>query len=299
MDKVKEKIVELVYNYSAKGKFVDAKFVETVASLIIEAKKIDDYVVDLKYSLGDRIPLLSCYDYATKTVCIDIARELSESFNRVVSEGFMMTEFEKYLKTNLAIVNAIMHEITHAEQYKKCLLGKNDLEKEILELSLERNLFLIRNQDKINEISENKKDYMFFLRECLNDDIYYVSSPSERMANLKALELEKMIGHELVLPESKKIGEYVDLRYLKGQRLGYQDFSPTAFIMSVHNVGKKGFELTDEDLDMIKCCVQCNKMSTENNCTLDEKLYYGLPINMVETEILDRKERKLSRRLFS
>ena len=130
MEKVKEKIVELVYNYSAKGKFADAKFVETVASLIIEVKKIDDYVVDLKYGLGDRIPLLSCYDYATKTVCIDIARELSESFNRVVSEGFMMTEFEKYLKINLAIVNAIMHEITHAEQYKKCLLGKNDLEKD-------------------------------------------------------------------------------------------------------------------------------------------------------------------------
>lgn len=293
---LEDSLKKLVYDYSIKGKYADKKFVEQIIILFVNEKKLEDYVKNYKFEKNPTKDCLSGYNFSDKTIFVNIKKEINHSLSRIKNEKLNNTNFERILKVNIHVVNAVIHELTHAYQYKKCLTGNSDLEKRLLELALERNLYVIRLNGKVDTVSDNMCNYLSMLDDVRNDECYYTSLPSERMANLAALKMEK----DLVkgLSNSSNILNYYDLRYLKGQQLGYGEVAPTTFVMTINNILKKEFNLKYESVNFEENEKLCRELSKKYNCSLDDKLYYGFPITEEEKLQIKEKEKILLRKLF-
>ena len=291
MSIVETKLLKLVYDYSINYKYADQNFIYEVISLLGDG--LSDYIktIDNK-SLNSSS--FCFYNIENKTVSIDILKEVEYELLRIRLEGLPNSKYEVFLKVNLSVVNAIAHELEHARQYKKCLEGATDLESKLLESAYEKNLFLLRNGQPS---SEDRLVYFKALAQTEGETIYYTSSPSERMAKIRGLEYEKLLGNSLVSDACSSIGDYTNLRYIRGQKLGYTgECAPTPFFELIKDTIRvsSGLKIKASNYDALE--YKYDKMG--RNLTLDEKLYYGFPISISESDEINRRTIDLQKKLI-
>ena len=292
MDLLKNELTKLVYDYSIKRKYADGRFIDKVVALCINEFDINDYVRKC-----ETMPIEDKYTYAgysieTRKITIDISSCIISAIDRIESEkkqNIKSSEFLKYVKVNLNLINGIIHELAHAYQYKKCIEGEDSLEKRILELTLDRNIRVLNDE----KLSLKEIAYYKALDVISHDDLYYTATPSERMANLKGLEFENDISLLLPSKEKDNLDYYTELRLLLGQMQAYRDASPTAFIDYVNEMMKEKYGLPSGKKDMKEVEKFYNRLAIENNLSLNERIFLGLPIDKVDRNKIDKKINKL------
>ena len=296
MEQLKNELVKLVYDYSINRKYADGKFVDKALLLCINTFEINDYVRKFEAMPIEDKDTYAGYSIETKKVTIDIYSCITSAIDRVESEKKQTetSEFLKYVKVNLNVINGIIHELTHACQYKKCIEGPDSLEKRILELTLDRNIRVLKGEKlSIEEIA-----YYKALDIIAHDELYYTATPSERIANLKGLEFENDISLLLPSKEKDNLDYYTELRLLLGQMQAYRDASPTAFIDYVNEMMKEKYGLPSGKKDMKEVEKFYNRLAIENNLSLNERIFLGLPIDKVDRNKIDKKINKLRNRII-
>ena len=278
--KLIDELTKLVYDYSINKKFADEKFIMRTIDLCAHSFEVTDYVKNCEVrNIADQ-NVDAGYDVEKKTVVIDQSSLIHSGIAQIEEDklnGYPSSEFMTYVKVNLAFVDAIVHELTHAKQYKKCLDNEQTLERELLELSMVKNLYKLRKQP----ITLDKKLYFQELDKNYRDKIYFEALPNERMANIRGLEFERSISK--LLPEQKKenIEAYTELNLLNGKVAGYKDICPTTFIKYIDDFHRSRFGLRYGDPDISR--IEEMYKNKAKGLTLDERLYLGLPVE--ETEI--------------
>ena len=188
---------------------------------------------------------------------------------------------EKILEVNLMLMSDIVHELSHAIQFKKALSKDDDLESTLIRISFEHLLL-----QKSNECSDEKvKEYISSLVSLyeLSYD-FYSATPAERMANINAVELEKDIICQPVFKASKIAKEYEKLKYLQAQtrdyKLSFESNSPTINFINMRNIAMQISGYNSRLYDKTELISKLKRFS--KIMKLEEKLYYGLNINNEE-----------------
>ena len=285
MDELKKELYKIVYEYSIEEKIADKVFIERVLDLCINAFNVNEYILDRKIEEynGNKY-IQTGYNINEKTVYFNLESIKNDGLNQVLKskeKGIKSNTFLDYFKINSNFLNAIIHEIMHAYQYKKCLRNDNDLETEILKISLERNLEAIKKE----KITMQKNWYYMQLDKQYNTvEPYREACPSERMADIKAFEFERDIS-KLVVPSKKlNIVEYNELKLLNIKMNGYQECAPTTFVTLINEILKDNVGLPYKTIDMFEIEEMYRKLSQEHNLSLDERIWLGLPITEEEKE---------------
>ena len=238
MKNFESKLAKLVHDYSIKGKVADENFAYKVLELCLENYNISDYVKEFKLNKKD-IPLKyqGGYNISGKLLVVDIEELVNKTLEELFLDrinGIETTPYLNLVKINTTIVNVIVHEINHACQYKKCLEGKEDIEKNLLELSFQKNLSIIRNE----EISSQKAGYYTLLDMELDREICYIALPSERMANITGLTTVHNICKDLPEKYKGNIDLYNEYILSCAKICAYREYSPTTFITYVNTQAK-------------------------------------------------------------
>lgn len=286
METIKNELATLVYTYSANKKIADKSFTDKVIESYRDAIKVNNYVKDYKYVNYDIAGAVAVYDICNQEVLLNVEGIIDTAKERLQIDeqlGVITSEFNYYAKINLTVVNAIIHELTHASQYKRYIEGPKDLENEILCLSLERNVDVLKK----NYISPQKAFYYKMLDRKFREELYHDALPSERMADIKGLEFESDISKLLDTEDKDNLILYTDLHLLHGKIRGYKGFSPTGFATFVNETLKLQFGLNYEDPDIQQIESRYNALAKENNLSLEERLRLGLPIEKQEEEKLE------------
>lgn len=285
MEKLKNELYKIVYEYSIEEKIADKAFIERALDLCINAFNVSDYVLNRKIGdYNENKYIKTGYSINDRTIYFNLESIKNDGINEIMQDKENKVNssiFLDYFKINLNFLNAIIHEIMHSYQYKKCLENDNDLETEILKISLERNLEAIKKE----KITMQKNWYYMQLDKQYNTvEPYREACPSERMADIKAFEFERDIS-KLVVPSKKlNIVEYNELKLLNIKMNGYQECAPTTFVTLVNEILKDNVGLPCKSTDMFEIEEMYRKLSQEHNLSLDERIWLGLPITEEEKE---------------
>lgn len=288
METIKNELAVLVYTYSANKKIADKSFADKVIELYRDAIKVNDYVKDYKYVNYDIAGAVAVYDICNKEVLLNVEGIIDTARERLQIDeqlGIITSEFNYYAKINLTVVNAIIHELTHASQYKRYIEGPKDLENEILGLSLERNVDVLKK----NYISPQKAFYYKMLDRKFREELYHDALPSERMADIKGLEFENDISKLLKSEDKDALEKYTTLRLLHGKITGYKGFSPTGFVTLVNETLKLQFGLNYGESDIEQIESRYNLIAKEYNLDTEERIRLGLPVEKIELQKIKTK----------
>lgn len=259
---MKERLIKLLYDYSVKGRVVDASLIEEVIDLSVKEKRLKDYVANIQFT-SEKVEtnnglVLASYSRSNKriTLCWPVAMELNlllKKYHR------LFNSFEQSLCYNVFIIKAILHELEHVYQIK--ILNEASNNSKYAQIMRETyNLSSL-------EISSEDESKVF-------DLIYqthYRIIPSERLAEINSgfemLEVLKQI--QAIIPN---LYEFVATVYLEDCLSGYSDKTP----------GEEYFKA-------IKRLNFYNEMkdSTKND-SLRLRLMYGMPISESEKNKLVR-----------
>lgn len=278
MAKLEERLTKLVYDYSSKGKLADGIFIDIALTLGIHDYDIYNYVKSYEID-NSRNYLPTGYSIDKRYIRIDQNALLEDGINRVRQEenvGITSTAFVKNLKVNLSVVSGVINVLSHAVQYKTCLEGPDNIEKEVLELALERNLKLVRKEN----LPPETLGYNMLLDSKYQEEIYYRALPSERMAEINGLEFEKNISKLISDDRKDNLDTYTDWKLVSGQINTYAAQSPTSFIKCINENLKvsTGLPYGETDLDKIEEMYR----EKSKNYSLERRLYLGLPITEEE-----------------
>lgn len=289
MERLKNELTSLVYEYSKNKKYADKKFVDKAIELCINTLEINDYVKEYKHidyymvAGADAV-----YDISTRGVLINTNGLVEASLEKIKDDeknGYTSSEFNHYAKVNLFVINAIVHELTHACQYRRYIEGNKDLENKILGLSLERNIDVLNN----NYISPQKVFYYKTLDRKFKEEIYYKAVPTERMAILKGLEFENDISRLLDTEDKFELEAFTNIRLLYCTIEGYKGCSPTGFVTCVNDTLKAQFGLSYNSPDIDKIENRYEELAKENNLDIQERLRLGLPVEEQELQKIKTK----------
>ena len=297
MEQLKNELAKLVYDYSINRKYADKKFVDKALTLCINAFDINDYVRKCEVKAIEDKETYAGYNIENKEVIIDISSCIISALDRVSEEemhNVKSSEFLKYVKVNLNVINGVIHELTHARQYKKCINGEDDLEKRILMLTLDRNIRVLTGYD----FSAKEVAYYKSLDKLFKGELYYTATPSERMANITALGYENEISKLLPSEEKEYLDYYTELNLISGQMQAYRDVSPSPFITSVNEIMKEKWGLPYGEKEFKKIEKAYNELAIKNKLTVAERIFLGLPIDKVDRHKIDKKVNKLRNRIF-
>lgn len=294
MQRLKEELFKIVYEYSKEENLVDKDFIEEVLDLCITTFKIEDYVLDRNIGENniDRQDVPAGYWIDSRQIVIDIDRVKNHGIHRIMEEkklGISSNPFLDYFKMNSNSMYGIVHELTHACQYKKCLEEDNDLETEILKLNLDRNLVVLKRK----QITPNEAFYYKALDKHFLGGPYYEACPSERMADIRGLEFERDISKLLYEKKKYDIRDYAELRLLNGKINAYKDCSPTTFITLVNEVLKGQYGIPHKYNDMEEIENMYRILANKYKLSFDERIWLGLPITEHEKQKVLQKTKEL------
>ena len=262
-NKLVEEIFCLITNYMNKDKDIDLDFLRIVVSIFIYYKKVSDYVNNVK--INNKSKLLGSYCPIEKDISINLVRILKD-----LDSYKIFNKEEKSFYKYLRVIKVLLHELEHANQ-KKLKYENNSLESKILIESdaLYDKLFF-------DYISINKS--FSLKRSILIDKIdnyyrkyrkYYIFSPNERLASLKAditsLKLSKRL-------QSNMIYDYEEFKYNTHRINPYikQD-NPTKYYIEKVNKKYNGWN------ELESLC---------SNLNFEDRLMLGLEISLDEYRII-------------
>ena len=295
MESTKKELANIVYDYSMNKKYVDKIVVERLLKLCIDEFDISDYVRDYRInSIAELKNARAAYRIEDKSIDIDIYNTINTILKRIEKEendGICTTNFVKYLKVNLDLVHVIIHELTHACQYKRCLEKENDLEKNILELTLKGNLDVLKNKN----LSKEMIKFYNIQHDIFLNPVCYKTKPCERMAEMKGLEFVRDMSKMF---DIDAVELYFEIKYLMGKIRGYSDISPTSYVIHINESLKNELGLPHGETDCYKIEDEYKKECEKRNVSFDDRLYFGFPIDKNDMEQINDKIKTFKKKLF-
>lgn len=291
MDVIKDELANTIYDYSINKRYIDKELIEKLLKKLIDKFDIKDYVRKYRIISIEENNARAVYRIENRCIDIDIFNTINTILNRINKEDIRSTDVTKYLKVNLDILHVIIHELVHATQYKRCLEKENDLEKNILELTLKGNIDILNNK----YISKEMTKYYNIQHDILLNPVCYKTKPCERMADMKGLEYVRNISKLYNLDD---VEAYFEIKYLMSKIRGYSDISPTSYVIYINESLKAELGLPHEETDYYKIEDMYKKESKRRNLSLDDRLYFGLPIDEDEKEIIMQEIKQVKRKIF-
>lgn len=200
-----ENILDLLYEYSKRGKNVDKEFINKVIKVMIIERDLNDYIKRVRFKNlssckinhgGKNTPM--AYNAYTKEILIDNNNIIL--FQKMLEKLIQFGGFDKILSINAMLTQALLHEIEHANQSKKSVIRNEEFENLLLSVSCHVDNEFFKER-KISQLLILKKGIY------LNPQLYHnlglqqrlniqfnTSVPIERMANIhSAQEVNDML----------------------------------------------------------------------------------------------------------
>lgn len=284
-------LIQIIHDISCKNKILDVDILKSIIEQLISYYDLNDYVksidiVELYLTNGNNITAMQ-YNPKTRRILI-YKNNLYELVN-VMYGASIFDKSQAFFFINLYILHVAIHELKHAEQYKKSL-EKTSNGSEILDLCFNINSIFSKRYNELISSGSESEDIEHFAKQCeLVTKEYYEYAPHERMAEIDSYSYIIKLSSEI----RSKMPEV--LRYFKsmlaskemdGYRISKNIYFPptlTYFIgLGLLNELEK-FDFYDSDF--ITCLEKSKK-----KYNLDDRIYLGLPIDNNE---YDEKMKKL------
>lgn len=197
-----DNILDLIVDYSKKGKLIDLVFLKKIREIIIKEKSLEDYIGIIYFdsNLSDSY-INGCtgyYDLQTKDVvmCEYAINKTHEKFKN--GNKGRLSEYEEYILANSSVAQVILHEFEHANQIRKMDFN-NDFEALLLKAST--SFELCYGKEILRDHDDRELFYEYFKKN------YYVNMPKERLAeNYSKREL-----YDLMKPIFSDINPQIDV----------------------------------------------------------------------------------------
>lgn len=245
-----ENILKIIYDSSKNGKTLTFKNIEKILELLINEKKLEEYILNIDVQQIGSNNLASYSNYTRKiTLYLDVFNTMLNNIDCTIKIDNI---FEIYLYKNLSILQVILHELEHANQ-EKILYVCNTLEAFLLRLS--------------QLVSEN--------------DLLYEYKPEERLAEIKSFE-EIITLFNLLETKTVSLSSILETDKLQRQLRGYHFKNNkvniplfTYFILGNKKELLNSFAWYLDDYDM------CLEHISKDYC-FNQRLFYGFPISISE-----------------
>lgn len=194
-----ENILDLLYEYSKKGKNVDKEFIDNVIKIMIKEKDLNDYIKRVHFKDlssckinhgGKNSPM--AYNTYGKEILLDNNNIIL--FQETLEKLIQFRDFEQVLSINAMLTQALLHEIEHANQPKKSIIRNEEFENLLLGISCHVDNEFFKER-KISQLLILKKGiylnqqlyHNLSLQKQLNTQ-FKTSIPTERMANIHSVQ---------------------------------------------------------------------------------------------------------------
>ncbi len=241
-----EEILNLIVNYSTQGKIVDENLMRKIIAIMIDIKNINEYVskFELSSSTGYETAVYLSEDKTIRVYdsVIDLIR------NKKIISLFKTEEI--ILFYNLLIVQILLHELEHANQWK-----------------------IMDNEDTI-EAFILKISYSVSEKQAFN---IYEIMPNERLAEIKSFnEINKLI--KPIENEKREIANFMFISWLEKKLRGYHYTDKSVTVPIVNFLVQTGNEELIENFDWFDINYLKSLKLSLSMYSLDERMNYGFPI---------------------
>lgn len=287
-----DNVLDVLVEYSKRGKKADRIFIKKVIKVMIEEKELKDYIKKIRFV--DMSKIESYYPENERGVMayrcwngeILIDEGDIEFLCKLMEEyiGKDSREFEKIISCNALVLQVLLHEIEHANQYKKSKINDTDFENILLSICNYANNEFFK-ESKLNQLIIIKKG--LYLNRQLYYDLklsgeieikYSSSSPTERMANIYSTNDVITILEQIkdIPGPIKFFQDFLISQRLNGYDLKKTIVSPTLrYLDDFKKLGISGVnQYFDEDFE--------TSLNKANNDSLENRLLLGLPITEEE-----------------
>ena len=264
------KLLRIIYDYTKQRKIIDRKFLDKFIEIVVNYKSLDDYVKFVTFSeeiqSKDSGTILASYNHLLKRIRVNYY-SIVEYLENFENKYCYFSDFENLFLKNLEIVQLILHELEHANQFNKC---------------------------------ENSSTYeSMLLREslfCSNNNLYksaYNYAPEERLANIisyreiiNILNYIKELVPNLLNFENYKLLDYAINDY---QIIDSNIIPPTIYYFFIGNMNEslRRLGLINSDGTI--------KQNIENEFDYEKRLTYGLSISNYEFHSLHNQVNSMNR----
>lgn len=298
-------ILDLLYDYSKRGKNIDKEFINKVIRIIIREKELKEYIKRVSFETisgykinhGDQYTPMA-YNTYNKKIVLD--NNKISFFQKMLNEIIQLDGFEQMLSVNAMQTAAILHETEHVNQSGKSVIQNEEFENLLLGICCHvDNEFL--KESKVSQFLMLKRGIYLNpqlyrnlgLQQQLNNQ-FNTATPIERMANIHSIqEVSAMLAQISKSDSIENVILLFDVFLAIHQLNGYTSYegkvlSPTErYLEEVKklNIIGIGTHFTDYfDIAMKKA----------QNTSLESRLLLGLDINEEEYQ---QTEMRLSRKL--
>jgi len=243
--KTQNDVKQVISKYISKPTDYDS-YLHKLFNVIINDEKLAPYVNNLIiYKNNIKFDTFAFYSGEKKAIGItwnDFTKQVNKHTIKLINKVYYSDEVDADILCFMAVV--LIHELGHAKQ-KQISENENTCESKLLK--------------SIYEYSAKMSNVEFCEFYKNNHDIL----PNERMTQLSALNLVSQSLSALA-PEYSNISLYYKKFLAYSQLKGYTYGSNNSPLLEYLNITNQ------------------NNIDTNSNCSLDDKLYYGLPITKDE-----------------
>lgn len=293
-----DNILDLLYEYSRRGLYIDNDFMSKVIKILIKENNLRGFVKRINFcSLSkdstnhneDDTPM--AYSYYTRKILIDTDKV--NIFRRIAKEltcDLNLSYFEQILLSNSLATHALLHEVEHPYQYKKSMIRNENFENLLLGVCchIDNTFFM---ESKLAQLLMLKKGiylnpqlYHNLRLQLQLERIFGASIPMERMANIHSTqEVNNMLAQISKIDCIDKVISFFDSLLASYQLNGYNfndSIIPSPTKRYLEEVKKSNIVGMDihftESFDMA--------MSKAQNDSLEKRLLLGLDITEEEQQ---------------
>ena len=250
-------LLRIIFDYTKQRKLIDRNFLDKFIEIVVDYKNLDDYVKVIIFSeeiqSRDNGIVLASYNHLLKCIRVNYYAVV-EYLEHFENKYCYFTDFENLFLKNLKIVQLMLHELEHANQFNKCDNGSN-----YESMILRESLFIAKAE-------LYKKAYKY--------------APEERLANIISykeiitiLNFIKDLVPNLLNFENYKLLDYAVADY---QIIDSNVMAPTIYYLLIGNLTN-----SLKKLGLINCDSTI-KQNIENEFDYEKRLSYGLPISYYE-----------------
>ena len=275
---MEEAILKLLYDYSIQGKLaVSRKFIESLLDIVVNELNIHGYVKKPKFEHIDSVkPVHGKYNMLDRTLTFDLER--IKSF--IQGNNFYESSLDTLVLKNSIVAIIVLHELWHAYENKVRLDASiKTTEAILLRAGIDHRIQIAREIGVLPNHMIDDGVACFQSTFAENHDI----NPVERMAELSSYRTLL----RALKPEEGRFPFTYDVMalYLTKESLkGYNGYSPTMEFLN--NIGRadiwRNFSFYDINPESLLQNVQ-------GEYSLNERLFYGFPINEEEYKALSDK----------
>lgn len=286
--RMSDELRRLIWNVSSKGKLLDDKEILKVVNIVIQEKSLKEYLKEIKFL---ELRNNNAYYHPVNKLLIIDEQGMRNNINLRFSDvGFRPVQKVK-LYHNLMIVQTLLHEIEHMEQYRKVKLKSCDYESQLLDLCYSATLYYEQHYRTEKIFDSISKDAVLSYLKFEHD--YYIEDPRERLAQIRShqqiLQLIRSfykIDSDIYQYEKNELGIEKILGY---QFIGNRFEAPTITFLRRMSQEKilNNFGVHAKCRKLLKGSLKSSMMQTYS---LEQRLLLGLPVRMKE---YNKKTKKL------